>query len=137
MKKLSFIAILFLVGLFSAFAINNNGPSLKFSKERHDYGTLYSDDIPETKLAIEFSNTGDAPLVLNGVRACCGTRVVSWPREPIMPGQKGTINIEFRLAPRAQRISRTVTVTSNDATNPTSIFRINGQVVTREAEPPK
>jgi len=71
-------------------------------------------------------------LILSGVRACCGTRVTEWPREPIMPGEEGVIKIEFRLAPRAQRISRTVTASYNNPQQPTVVFRILGQIVDRE-----
>ncbi|TVR38026.1 MAG: DUF1573 domain-containing protein [Bacteroidia bacterium] len=108
------------------------GPKFEWETPRFDYGTLYLDDMPETKLDIKFTNTGDEPLVLSNVRACCGTRVTSWPREPIMPGQEEVIKIEFRLAPRPQRISRTVTVTYNNPQSPTERFRITGQVVERE-----
>ncbi|MFN2395362.1 MAG: DUF1573 domain-containing protein [Bacteroidales bacterium] len=107
-----------------------DGPELKWELNRYDYGTVYLDDLPETKLDIKFTNEGNEPLVLSHVRACCGTRVNSWPREPIMPGEESTIQIEFRLAPRAQRISRTLTVTSN-ADPATSIFRVVGEVVER------
>lgn len=137
MKKPLIISILLLTAIIYGHAQNPRSPVLKFSQERHDLGTLFSDEIAETKLAIEFSNNGEAPLLLSGVRACCGTRVVSWPRDPILPGQKGTINIEFRLAPRPHKISRTVTVSSNDTANPTTIFRIIGQVADREATPPR
>lgn len=137
MKKPILVANIFIFCILTSFGLMANGPELSFSLERLDYGTIYTDKMPETKVDIEFSNKGTAPLILSGVRACCGTRVTSWPREPIMPGEKGTISIEFVLAPRAQRISRTVTVTSNDAKNPTSIFRITGQVEERASEPPR
>ncbi len=107
------------------------GPELKFETSAHNYGTTYVDSMPNTKLAIPFSNSGNQPLLLSNVRACCGTRVTQWPREPIAPGAKGVINIEFTLAARAQRISRTVTVTSNSETNPTAVFRIQGEIVER------
>jgi hypothetical protein len=137
MKKILLVVNIFIIGILTSFSLMANGPELSFSLERLDYGTVYTDKMPETKIDIEFSNKGTAPLVLSGVRACCGTRVISWPREPLMPGEKGTITVEFRLAPRAQRISRTVTVSSNDAKSPTSIFRIIGQVEERDAEPPR
>lgn len=130
-KVFSFIGVLALL-VFAVYAEDKKGPQLEFEKSRHDYGTIYLDDMPETKMAIKFSNTGDEPLVLNNVRACCGTRVTQWPREPILPGEEGTINIEFRLAPRPQRISRTVTVNYNNTERPTQTFRITGQVVERE-----
>ncbi len=108
------------------------GPQFQFEQSRFDYGTIYVDDMPETKMDIKFSNVGDEPLILSNVRACCGTRVTSWPREPIMPGEEEVIKIEFRLAPRPQRISRSVTVNYNNPERPTERFRITGQVVERE-----
>ncbi len=111
---------------------NQEGPVLTWDQERIDYGTVNVDDLPETKHDIGFTNTGTQPLVLSNVRACCGTRVTAWPRDPVMPGEKGTISVEFRLSPRPQNISRTVTVTSNDAAAPTKIFRIVGRVVEKE-----
>ncbi len=120
-----------------AFFANANddgkkGPQLTFENSRHDYGTVYVDEMPETKLDIKFTNTGDEPLVLSNVRACCGTRVTQWPREPISPGEEGIIKIEFRLAPRPQRISRSVTVNYNHPERPIERYRITGQVVERE-----
>ncbi|MFN3555163.1 MAG: DUF1573 domain-containing protein [Bacteroidales bacterium] len=130
MKNTIVLFIFIMLGAGAALSQEKKGPVLKWELDRYDYGNLYTDDMPETKLDIKFKNEGDEPLVLSQVRACCGTRVHSWPRQPIMPGQEGTIQIEFRLAPRAHRISRTVTVTSN-ADPATSIFRIVGEVLER------
>jgi hypothetical protein len=127
--------LLFCLFAFAGYAQDQqetNGPELSFEKSAQDYGTIYVDEMPDGKLDIKFSNTGNEPLVLSNVRACCGTRVTAWPREPLMPGEEGLISIEFRLAPRPQRIGRTVTVTSNQPDRPTSIYRITGQVIERE-----
>ncbi len=133
-KKSFLVAGLILLVAMVVNANDKKGPQFKWENDRHDYGTVYVDEMPETKLAINFSNTGDEPLILSNVRACCGTRVTQWPREPILPGEEGIINIEFRLAPRAQRISRTVTVTYNNEERPTERFRITGQIIDREEE---
>ncbi len=130
MKNIIVLFLVMFVGAGIAASQEKKGPQLKWEKERYDYGTLYLDDLPETKLDIKFTNEGNEPLILSHVRACCGTRVHSWPRQPILPGEEGTISIEFRLAPRAHRISRTVTATSNADPN-TSIFRIVGEVAER------
>ena len=130
-KKISLIGLMLIFGM-SLFADDKKGPEFKWELDIYDYGTIYLDDMPETKLDIKFSNTGDEPLVLTNVRACCGTRVREWPREPIMPGEEGTIKIEFRLAPRPHRISRPVIATSNMDGNSSHIFRIRGQVTQRE-----
>ena len=135
-KKILTFACSLLVFVFIGYASDpviekTEGPVLKFEQPNHNYGTAYVDSMPNTKLAIPFTNSGSQPLVLSNVRACCGTRVTQWPREPIAPGEKGVINIEFNLAPRPQRISRTVTVSSNSETNPTAVFRILGEIVER------
>lgn len=133
MKKriIGLLSLLFFVG--SAIASSGSeGPVLAFDEDGINYGTVYVDEMPETKHDIVFTNTGNQPLVLSNVRACCGTRVTGWPRDPVMPGEKGTISIEFRLAQRPQNISRTVTVTSNNTGSPTQIFRITGTVIERD-----
>jgi len=131
-KRLILICSIFFFSFVGYASEDPKGPSLKFDKEQHDFGTVYTDNMPETKLAIEFTNSGDQPLILTNVRACCGTRVTQWPREPITPGEKGVINIEFTLAPRPQQVSRTVTVSSNSQTNPTAIYRIVGRIENKE-----
>jgi hypothetical protein len=80
---------------------------------------------------IEFTNTGDEPLLITGVRACCGTRVEEWSREPILPGGNGTATVNFRLAGTPQSISRTVTITYNNTVQPSIVYRIVGRVVSR------
>ena len=130
--RLLAIASLLLFVSMTVFAEDKEGPKLEFEKDRHDYGTVYVDSLPETKLDVTFTNTGDEPLVLSNVRACCGTRVRDWPKEPIMPGEEGTIKVEFRLAPRPHRISRTVSVHYNNDDSPRERYRIVGEVVERE-----
>jgi hypothetical protein len=138
MVKTSIFTVIFLaIGLSLAPAQEKGGPRLVFEKEREELGTLYTDALETFEKTIEFTNEGDAPLVLTNVRGCCGTRVTQWPRSPINPGEKGVINIVFRLAQRPHRVNRTVTVTSNDATSPSSIYRMVGEVVERESAPPR
>jgi hypothetical protein len=130
MKNVLVLLIFVLLGMGVAASQEKKGPQLTWDIEKYDYGTVYTDEMPETKLDIKFTNDGTEPLILSNVRACCGTRVHEWPRQPIMPGDEGTIKIEFRLAPNPQRISRTVTVTSN-ADPQTSIFRVVGELKNR------
>ncbi len=133
-KTLFILAAILTMGAFSTVADENEkkGPVLEFEKSRQDYGTVYVDDLPDGNLEIKFTNTGDEPLVISNVRACCGTRVRDWPKEPIMPGDEETIEVSFRLAPRPHRISRSVTVNYNNEERPTVRYRIVGQVVERE-----
>lgn len=132
-----FAGLIFLFCTISVSASQPEGPQIEFETENYDYGIVYTDDLPGSQVEIEFTNTGTAPLIISRVQGCCGTRVTQWPRSPINPGEKGIINLEIRLNPRAHRISRTLTVSSNSAESPTTVFRIIGEVVERQAEPPR
>ncbi|MFN2395054.1 MAG: DUF1573 domain-containing protein [Bacteroidales bacterium] len=121
--------LLISAGLFSQ---EKKGAKLKFEKDMELLDTLYINKLETQKLEIEFKNEGDEPLILSHVRGCCGTRIKSWTKEPVLPGEKGKIEVEFRLAPRPHRISRTVSVMSNDPEG-MKVFRIRGEV----AEPPE
>jgi len=140
MKNLFSLLSVILIGSFSimgAFAQEGqdkaDGPKFEFKAEnnRINLDTLYVDRIEEVNLEVEFENTGNGPLVLSAVRACCGTRVMSYPEEPINPGDIGVIEVHFRVAPRPHNINRSVIVLSNDPAG-RKILRIGGRVEQKE-----
>lgn len=139
MKKMIFVlAAMMLMPFFTvhdalAQQAKQKGADLSFEKEREELGKMYLDELKREDLEIKFSNEGDQPLVLSQVRGCCGTRIVDWPRTPILPGEEGVIKVSFRLASRVHKVSRTVTVLSNNAGG-ASIYRIVGEVVDRSTE---
>ncbi len=139
MKKNFLFLILLLIGLFTVFSMSDRcyakaskGPQFEYTEEgnRIDLGTIYIDELEEINLEIEFENTGDEPLIISNVRACCGTRVKDYPKEPISPGDRGVIEVHFRLAPRPHNISRTVITQSNDPDGQ-KVLRISGEVADR------
>lgn len=136
MKKLfltSAVTFMLLSLLLSpVLAQEKEGAKLSYTKEYEDLGQIFVQDLEPMKLEIEFTNEGDEPLIISTVRGCCGTRVKEYPKQPILPGEKAVIHVEFRLAPRPHKISRTVSVMSNDASG-MKVFRIRGEVV--EADP--
>ncbi len=54
-----------------------------------------------------------------------------WPREPILPGDKGIINVEYKTNRIGGAINKSVTVQSN-ASNSTVVLRITGQVLSQQ-----
>ncbi len=126
-RKLFVVFVVLGISVSLAGAQESKGAILQFTEDAKDLGTLYTDKLEPVKMEIEFTNDGDEPLVISHVRGCCGTRIKDWTREPVLPGEKGVVNIEFRLAPRAHRISRTVSVMSNDPAG-MRVFRIRGEV---------
>ncbi len=112
------------------------GAKITFAEPRHDMGTINVADIELTNLEVKFTNDGDQPLIISSVKGCCGTRIVDYPAAPILPGKEGIIKVQFKLPDHEHKISRTVTIVSNDAKSPT-VFRIVGEVVDKGAAPLK
>ena len=129
MKKIS---SLFCILAFTATMLyGQTGPKLQFVEQSIDLGTLYTDSLSLIRLEVAFINAGDQPLLVSQARGCCGTRVRSYTSTPLNPGEKGMVQLEFRLAPRPQSINRSLTITSNDESGP-KIMRIKGKVLERK-----
>ena len=123
MKQL--ITILF-VGLLS-FSVNaqDKVAKIEFESDTIDYGTI--EKGADGVRVFKFKNTGDAPLIISKVKSSCGCTVPSWSKEPILPGENGTINVKYDTN-RVMPIRKTITVTSN-ADTPTVALKIKGLVV--------
>jgi hypothetical protein len=123
MKNL--IAILF-IGLIS-FSVNaqDKVAKIEFKETTIDYGTI--DKGANGLRVFEFTNTGDAPLVITKVTASCGCTIPTKPKEPIMPGATGKIEVKYDTN-RVMPFRKTITVVSN-AETPTTSIKIKGTVV--------
>lgn len=122
MKK---TVLLLFVGLL-AFGVQAQEKTAKieFKTETIDYGEIEkgSDGVR----VFEFTNTGDAPLVISDVKSSCGCTIPKKPEKPIMPGETGEIQVKYDTK-RVGPIRKAVTVTSN-ADTPTKILKIKGLV---------
>lgn len=124
MKNL--IAILF-VGLISlgSFAQEKKVAKIEFKTTVIDYGTIEKGS--NGVRTFEFTNTGNAPLVISNVKSTCGCTVPKKPKDPIMPGETGEIEVKYDTK-RVNPIRKTITVFSN-AETPTVALKIKGLVI--------
>lgn len=95
---------------FSASA--QKGAKIEFKDQDNtiDYGTVTKESDNGVRV-FEFTNTGDAPLIITNVQSTCGCTVPSKPKEPIMPGKTGQIEVKYNMNPGP--IRKTITVESN------------------------
>lgn len=96
-----------------------------------DYGKV-SKDTDSGLRTFEFKNTGDQPLIITNVQSTCGCTVPSKPKEPILPGKTGKIDVKYNMNPGP--IRKTITVESN-ATNVEGgrvALKIKGDVIAKE-----
>tara|TARA_R110000868_G_scaffold147359_3_gene368804 strand:+ start:3149 stop:3670 length:522 start_codon:yes stop_codon:yes gene_type:complete len=128
MKQL--ITILF-IGLLS-FSVNAQEKVAKidFKTDTIDYGTI--EKGADGVRVFEFTNTGDAPLIVSKVTSSCGCTVPKWSKEPILPGKTGEIQVKYDTN-RVNPIRKTITVISN-ADTPTVALKIKGLVVDSSKE---
>ncbi len=126
MKKYILIAtILINVAIFA-----QTGAKIEFKDAENtiNYGTVNKEDDNGLR-TFEFTNTGDAPLIITNVQSTCGCTVPSKPTEPILPGKTGKIEVKYNM--HTGPFSKNIIVESN-ATNVEEgkvAIKIKGEVV--------
>ena len=112
-------------------AKTQSGPEIEFEEIVHDYG-----DVPYNgngECVFRFTNTGDAPLLIQKPKSSCGCTVPSWPDKPILPGESDVIKVTYRTN-RCGSFNKTVTVTSNALKNSIVVLHIKGRVLDQPTE---
>lgn len=127
MKNITTIIALVLI---SSFGFAQSGPKIEFKAKDNtiDYGIVTKKKDNGIR-SFEFTNTGDAPLIITNVLSTCGCTVPTKPTEPIMPGKTGKIDVKYNMNPGP--IRKTITVESN-AVNYESgriALKIKGEVI--------
>lgn len=123
MKNL--VLVLFVSILGFSVSAQEKVAKIEFKTEVIDYGTIQKG--ADGVRVFEFTNTGDAPLIISSVKSTCGCTVPKKPEGPILPGETGEIEVKYDTN-RVNPIRKTITVVSN-ADTPTVALRIKGLVV--------
>lgn len=137
MKKIFTIAMLVVLGITTtqaqetrkkskAVTTKVNGAGLVFVNETIDYGTIAHN--ADGKREFVFTNNGNKPLIITNTQGSCGCTVPTSPKEPIAPGAKGIIGVQY-ATDRVGAFTKTVTVTSNAAGQATKVLTIKGVVL--------
>lgn len=103
---------------FTAATISNkfsavyNVAKVNWVKETHDFG-----EIPQGKpvsVEFEFTNAGDAPLLIADVATSCGCTASDYSKEPIAPGKSSKIKVTYNAA-AIGAFTKSITVNFSDA----------------------
>lgn len=98
--------------LLATIAVSaQNGPQATFEEK----GLKFDEIVEGTTLKVvwHFSNTGNAPLLINTAKPTCGCTDVQYPKTAIAPGEKGTIVASFNSTGRPHYNAKGVNITSN------------------------
>ncbi|MBI6119979.1 DUF1573 domain-containing protein [Salegentibacter maritimus] len=126
MKKFIAIAIFVAAGIGTVMA--QEKAKIEFKTETIEYGEIEkgSDGVR----VFEFTNTGNAPLVIANVTSSCGCTIPKKPEEPIKPGETGEIQVKYNTN-LVGPIRKTITVYSN-AEESTKSLKIKGRVIEKD-----
>lgn len=114
----------FIIGFFLFFQVSAQKPEFKFETETLDYGKIALNS--DGKRVFRFTNVGKSPLIITRIVASCGCTVPKKPEQPIMPGEKGEIEVSYDTK-RPGGFSKAITIYSN-AKNERKLIKIKGFV---------
>ncbi len=126
-RKIAFFATV----LICSFIVSASAQKavITFADKTHDFGQI-REDGGNASHVFEFTNTGNAPLVIQRVNASCGCTTPEWTQTPIEPGKKGRITATYNPMGRPGAFSKDVYVYSN-ASNEMERLVITGNVTPR------
>jgi hypothetical protein len=112
-------------GTSGSNSFEGNGPQITFDKSVHEFNQIVAGE--KVSYAFRFTNTGDSPLIITGIRSGCGCTVGDYPKEPLKPGEQGRITVVFNSSGRRGFQSESVNVLNNSDESPI-VLRITAQV---------
>ena len=96
-------------------SVEGAAPVFSFKEETYDFGDITDGDVVEH--VFTFTNTGDAPLVIQDAKASCGCTIPKKPEQPVAPGETSEIGVKFNSSGKTGVVKKAITLTAN--TNPT------------------
>ena len=112
-----------------------NGPKLTFENVIHNFGDITPKSRNRCKF--KFTNTGKSELKIGKIKAACGCTVPKMNKKVFAPGETGFINVTYKAGGSSTKVSKTLTVPSNDPENPKIKLTIKANIISRIAHSPK
>lgn len=104
-----------------------NPPVIELEESEFDFGTVI--EGAEIKRTFKFTNAGSGPLVIADINGSCGCTVAkNWPKQPVLSGESGTVDIAFNTEGRVGDNLKYITITANTQPADTKI-KLTGTVV--------
>ncbi len=103
-----------------------NLPKIFFPETQHDFGTVAEGET--VTYTFKFVNKGKATLDIKDIKTSCGCTAALVSSKQIASGKEGTLKIDLDTKNRQGRMSRTITVTSNDPEEPNKVLTIYAEV---------
>jgi hypothetical protein len=107
-------------------------PVLSFQHTEFDFGTIKEGDVVEHTFS--FTNTGEAPLIIQNAQPSCGCTAPDWTKTPIPPGGTGFVKARFDSNGKPNNQSKSITVSANTFPKQT-MLRFKAMVTPKAQQP--
>jgi hypothetical protein len=126
MLRFSSILVITFLALTVGQGAENDSASIHFNNKVIDFQPIYEadGDIP---LSFEFTNSGNAPLVINRLIAT-GFSSSNFPKDSIYPGECAIINATINPFGRKGYFKKTINVFSNTSNSPDALI-VKGEIL--------
>ncbi|MBI2427566.1 MAG: DUF1573 domain-containing protein [Ignavibacteriales bacterium] len=122
-------SLILLIGVVTA------QPKIQLNSTKIDLGTIYHGDVKKVNLVV--SNAGDKPLTISRIETSCGCTSAKKSVPTLAPGESDTIEISYNSTGFEGKITKAVTIQSNDPAKMYVDATITGIVTTELAVVPK
>jgi hypothetical protein len=102
-------------------------PMIYVSETQHDFGKVNEGD--KVDYTFTFVNKGSSNLIIKDIKTSCGCTAALLSVDNLAPGQEGTLKVELDTKNRSGKMSRTVTINSNDPKEPSKILTIYADII--------
>jgi len=121
------LVLSFTGNVVSASQVSDGAPTIYFSETEHDFGKVNEGD--KVNYTFNFANKGTSELTIKDIKTSCGCTAALLSQDNLAPGQEGTLKVELNTQNRSGKMSRTVTISSNDPKDPSKVLTIYADVV--------
>lgn len=105
---------------------NGSPPRIQLSTRVWDFGKMWFAEKCETD--IEIKNIGGSNLQFLDVKTSCGCTVARPTQQALRPGESDKIHIVYNTRKGVKNVHQTVTISSNDPSEPNITIEVKGEV---------
>lgn len=110
----------------SSIDVNIKKPKIVFDEETYDFGKVFIGENVQHKY--KFKNVGQGELIINSVKSSCGCTAALVSKKNLLAKEVGEVEVKFNPGFYVGKVSKSVTVNSNDPENPKFKLTITGEV---------
>jgi len=103
-----------------------NAPKIEMLVQNFDFGEVSEGDLLEKEFT--FTNVGKSDLIIRKIKASCGCTTVEPADKVIKPGKSSSFKASIRTNGFKGKIAKTVTIITNDPSNPSVVIRMTAVV---------